>query len=322
MSNYKKISNNIQQIIIDNPKTTDKKLTWLNISNPGKKEIEFLRKKYKFDLKYLQASSAKIIAQRPKVRRCGEYLFMILHFPVLEDDNIKAGEIEFFVGHGYLITLHNNNIHGLNSFFNSYKKGDNTPLSFESESSSMLLYELLEKLMVGCYKLLDKNSVAIEDVEKVIFSEKQQQAASQIMALKRNIINFRKIMQNHKNILKTLMEMKSSLVPARKLKNYYFNLVDRAKRIWDILENQKEMIEILYQTNESLLNYRLNDIMKTLTIFSVIVFPLTLLAAIFGMNTMNSMPLVNHPSDFWIILIIMLLGCVAMLGFFKWKRWI
>jgi len=322
MSNYKKISSNIQQVIIDNPKTPDEKLIWLNINNAGKKEIEFLRRKYDFDLKYLQASSAKSIAQRPKVRYRGEYLFIILHFPVIDGGNIRAGEIEFFVGHGYLITLHNNNINELNSFFNLCKKGDNAPLSFELESSAILLYELLEKLMFGCYKLLDQNSVAIEDLERIIFGEKQQQAASQIMSLKRNIINFRKIMQNHKNILKNLMEMKSSLVPAKKLKYYYRNLVEQAKRIWEILENQKEMIDALHETNESLLNYRISDIMKTLTIFSVIVFPLTLLAAIFGMNTVNGMPFMHTENGFWIIIVVMMIGSLTMLLFFEKKRWL
>ena len=322
MSNYKKISSNIQQVIIDNPKTPDEKLIWININNAGKKEIKFLRKKYNFDLKYLQASSAKSIAQRPKVRHCGDYLFMILHFPVLDDSNIRAGEIEFFVGHGYLITLHNNNIQKLTSFFNSCKKGDNVPLSFEFESSAILLYELLEKLMFSCYELLDQNSMAIEDLERIIFSEKQQQAASRIMSLKRNIINFRKIMQNHKNILKSLMDMKSSLVPKKKLKNYYYNLVEQAKRIWEILENQKEMIDALHETNESFLNYRISDIMKTLTIFSVIVFPLTLLAAIFGMNTTNGMPFMKTENGFWIIMAIMMIGSLTMLLFFEKKRWL
>lgn len=321
MLNYKEISKNIQQVIIDNPKTPTEKLIWLNINNPGKKEIEFLRKKYKFDLKYLQASSGKIIAQRPTVKQCDNYLFMILHFPIFEDDNITAGEIDFFIGHGYLITLHNN-VRTLNSFFNLCKKDKNSLLAYEFESSAILLYELLEKLMLACFSLLDQNSIAIDQVEKTIFAQDQKKATSQILSLKRSIINFRKIMQNHKNILKKLAIMESSLIPAKKLKNYYYILIEHSKRIWENLENQKEMIEALHATNESLLNYRISDIMKTLTIFSVIVFPLTLLAAIFGMNTMKGMPFVEIENGFWIIIVIMLAGSLGMILFFKKKKWL
>ncbi|MFH1427115.1 MAG: magnesium transporter CorA family protein [Patescibacteria group bacterium] len=322
MGKYKKISNNIQEAIIDNPKTPKENLRWLNINNPGKTEIEYIRKKYKFNLKHLQASSAKITAQRPNIEHGENYLFMILHFPVFKDGYIISAEIDFFIGRGFLITLHNNNIKALNDFFNICKKDGGSLLSFQLESSAILLYELLEKLIVSCYKLLDDNSIAIDQVEEIIFLQKQKESATEILNLKRNIINMRKILQNHKNILKKLMEMESSLVPREKIKNYYYKLVEHSKRIWEILENQKEMIEALHATNDSLLNYRISDIMKTLTIFSVIVFPLTLAAAIFGMNTMKGMPFVETENGFWVIIVIMLTGCLGMLLFFEKKKWL
>ncbi len=321
MSIYKKISKNIEQITIDNPKTVGEKLIWININNPSKKEIEFLRKKYKFNLKHLQASSAKAVAQRPIVETGDSYLFMILHFPVFMNEKIIAGEIEFFVGHGYLITLHNN-IKAINDFLQICKKDGNSLLSYRLESSAILLYELLEKLMLDCFSLIDKNSLTINKTEEIIFSQKQRDAASEILSLRRNIIHIRKIMQNHKNILKKLMEIESSLVPREKIKSYYYNLIEQSKRIWEFLENQKEIIEALHDTNESLLNYRLSDIMKTLTIFSVIVFPLTLLAAIFGMNTIKGMPFMDTENGFWIIIAFMLIGCLGMLLFFERKKWL
>jgi len=338
---YTKISKNIQQVIIDNPKTPDEKLIWLNINNAGKKEIEYLRKKYNFELAHLQASLAKATAQRPTVSQGKDYLFIILHFPVLQIclacnntekkkktkaenicDNIIAGEVEFFVGHGYLITLHNNNLKALNDFFNLCKKDGNSLLAYQFESSAVLLYELLKKLIQSCFTLLDQNSIAIAKVEEIIFAQQQKKAVSRILSLRCNIINFRKIMQNHKNIIKTLTKMESSLVPTEQIKKYYNELLEHSKRIWEILENQKEMIEVLNSTNESLLNYRISDIMKTLTIFSVIVFPLTLLAAIFGMNAMGGMPFVSNENGFWIIIVIMLIGCLGMLLFFEKKKWL
>ena len=82
------------------------------------------------------------------------------------------------------------------------------------------------------------------------------------------------------------------------------------------------MIEVLNNTNESLMNYRLSDIMKTLTIFSVIVFPLSLLAAIFGMNVEDGMPFLGVKNGFWIIVAIMIVGCFFMLLFFEKKKWL
>lgn len=322
MSNYKKISKNIETVTIDNPKTSKQKLVWTNINNAGKNEIEFLRKKYNFDLKKLQASSSKSTAQRPIMELGKDYLFLILHFPILSEGNIMAEEVDFFIGHEYLVTLHNGHLNSIYDFFNSCKKDGSSTLAHEFESSAILLYELLERLMLSCYPILDQNIIEIEKVEKEIFSKNKKGTVAQILFLKRNIINLRKILQSHKNILKKLTEMKSSLVSEKEIKKYYHNLVEHSKRIWEFLESQKEMVEALYATNESLLSYRISNIMKTLTIFSVIVFPLTLLAAIFGMNTTNGMPFMNTENGFWMIIGIMLMGSTGMLIFFETKRWL
>lgn len=322
MAKYKKISKNIQQIIIDNPKTDNKGLTWLNINNASKQEIEYLRKNYNFELPHLHSSLASATAQRPIVNKGQNYLFLILHFPIFINNNIIPGEIDFFVGHGYLITLHNGNIDTLNDFFNISKKDVNSLLSYKFESSAILLYEILEKLILACYPMLDKNSIAINQVEDIIFAQEQKKSVAQILSLRHNIINFRKIMQNHKDTIKKLMQMESTIVPPDQIKKYYLDLIEHTKRIWEILENQKEMVEVLNNTNESLLNFRISDIMKTLTIFSVIVFPLTLVAGIFGMNVTRGMPLIEMKHGFWIIIAIMIFGSLGMLWFFERKRWL
>lgn len=324
MPQKKIISKNIQKIIIDNPATPGGEVTWINIANARKAEIEYLRKKFNFNLAHLQASSSKATAQRTTIECANEYIFLILHFPVFEngDGNIISAEIEFFIGENYIVTLHNNNLKALNRFFNLCKKDGNSTLSYEFESSAILLYEILDKLMTDCNAILDKNSINIANLEQVIFEQKSRKAVSQILLLRRNIINTRKIMLNHKNTIKKFSKFESGNIPEHKIRKYYNSLLENSKRFWENLEIQKEMVEILNKTNESLLNNRLNDIMKTLTIFSVIVFPLTLLAAIFGMNTMNGMPFINTPNGFWIVMIMMMVGCTGMLIIFAKKKWL
>lgn len=78
---------------------------------------------------------------------------------------------------------------------------------------------------------------------------------------------------------------------------------------------------VLHETNESILSNKLSNIMKILTMFSVIVFPLTLFASIWGMNVEN-MPLVGHQQDFWVLIGMMGIGTFLMLMIFKMKKWI
>ncbi len=323
MAIYKKIAPNIHRLLIDNPDTKGGAFTWYNIPNARKKEIEYLRKNFDFSLAHLQASSIKATAQRPAIEEMDDYLFIILHFPVFDKDgNITSEEIEFFVGDDFLVTLHNNKIKTINEFFSLCKKDGESLQSHKFESSAVLLFEILEKLMLNTFKLLDKNSETIIDLEELIFNQKSKRAVSKILSLRRNIINTRRIMQNHKNIIKKLINFQTGNAPVDVINNNYKILLEHSKRFWENLENQKEMIEVLNSTNESLLNYRISDIMKTLTIFSVIVFPLTLLAAIFGMNTENGMPFVNMENGFWYVMGIMLIGCLGMLIIFAKKKWL
>ncbi len=321
MPKISKISNKIQEIQIDNPKTKSNSLTWLSIINAEKKEIDYLRRKFNFNISHLKASIATVFAQRPMVEDEDKYVFVILHFPTFKGDRIVPGEIEFFISHGYLVTLHNGNLKSLNDFFEYCKKNPEQLLSFNNESSSILLYELLSRLIKDSFNILDQNSIKINEVEDIIFEGDQKQAVSRILELRRNIINIRKIMQNHTNILKHLQGMKSSLVPHESIKKHYEDLEQHSKRIWEILDLQKEMVEVLNGTNESLLNDKMNIIMKTLTIFSVLVLPLNLLAGIFGMNT-KYMPFVDGLNGFWIILSIMTVGFLLLLTIFTKKRWL
>jgi magnesium transporter len=321
MKHFQKISDRVEYLKIDNPRNKSAGVRWVNIVNAGKAEINYLRKHYSFDLAHLRLTAASAIAQRPIIFKNQKYLFLILHFPTTKDGRVISGEVDFFIGHGFLVTVHNNNLSALNKFFNLGKKDPNSLLSFSLESSAILLYEIIKRLIGDCYSLLDNNSLEINQVEDLIFSSKQKEAVKKILLLRRNIINIRKIMQNHKNILKKLTTMRSSLVDPVAIKKYYNILVEDSKRLWENLDNQKEMVEVLNSTNESLLNNQMNLIMKTLTVFSVIVFPLSLLADIFGMNAIN-MPLVDLKYGFWIVITIMILGSLGMVIFFKHKKWI
>lgn len=319
MSNHKKISNKIEELIIDNPGSPFR-LSWVNITGADQEEISYLKKRFNFKIQNLNASISTVFSQRPMIFEEDGYLFMILHFPIFENNKIIPAEIEFFVGHGFLITAHNDNIPALGKFFNFCKENKDSLLSYVNESSVMLLYEILDRLIKDCYTLIDKNSIKIDEVEEQIFSKTQKQTADGILSVKRNIINLQKILQNHKNILKHLTEMKSSIVERDLIKKHYDGLVEHSKRIWEMLDIQKDIIDALHDTSESISNAKMTSIMKTLTMFSVIIFPLTLFAAIFAMRTAY-LPLESHPYGFWLIIGIMAFIAVIMLLIFKKKRW-
>jgi magnesium transporter len=225
MGKYLQVSKKIEELIIDNPKTAGA-LSWLNVNSAGKPELEYLLKRQHFTLTHLKASMAKSLAERASIEKETDYIFIILHFPIIKDGLVLPTEVEFFMGHGYLVTIHNGDLPPLMDFFNVCKKDENSLLAYELESSSVLLYEILDRLIKYCYEVLDGHSKRITHAQDTIFdlASKQRDTASEILTLRHNIIKIRKILQNHKNILQSLTEMKSSLVPASELKKYYSSL--------------------------------------------------------------------------------------------------
>jgi magnesium transporter len=298
-------------------------LKWINVTYAKKKEIEYLKKNFNFNLRNLRDSLSNIYAQRLKIEEYPSYLFLVLRFPVLDhaSGEIIASEVDCFIGKNYLITIHNKESDTLNGLFNLCKKDTESMNLYMGKDPLFLLHHISERFLENCFNLLDNFNIEISGVEKEIFSGRQKQSIDSILLVKHNIINFRRIMRSHRSIIKKLISNHKRFVHKNHLLSYN-NLLQSTIDIWDIARNHKEMIEALEYTNDSKLSYKMNDIMKTLTIFSVIVFPLTLFAALFGMNTINGMPFLDTENGFWIIVGFMIVGTIGMFGFFKKKRWI
>mgnify|MGYP001569735073 FL=1 len=161
-------------------------------------------------------------------------------------------------------------------------------------------------------------------IEEAIFSRPTPQLNSDLLLVRRNITDFRQITQTHKNFLKKLTAMlkASPLYVMKTADVYYENLVDHTKENWDTLEALKERIEALQQSHEAQLSFRLGHIMKTLTILSVLTFPLTLLATLFTITPQGGMPFVYHPAGFWLVVGTLAAFAAGMLAVFKRKKWL
>jgi magnesium transporter len=124
-------------------------------------------------------------------------------------------------------------------------------------------------------------------------------------------------------VLRDLESVKHRFLAVREgedLEIYFDDIVDAHERIWDMLENYKEVVEALEDTNESLISHRVNDILRFLTAISVIVLPLTLIASIWGMNV--GVPGEGDGEDFYLVVGAMVVLLVAMVAFFRRRGWL
>ena len=131
--------------------------------------------------------------------------------------------------------------------------------------------------------MLRKMGLKLERIEDEIFEGRSSEIVRDISEVKQEIINFRKIVRPQRAVLRDLERTKQRYLQ-EELEIYFDDISDAAERIWDTLENYKEVVEGLESTNEAVLSHRLNDSFRILTAASVVLLPLTLIASIFGMN--------------------------------------
>jgi magnesium transporter len=302
-------------------------VTWVHLLAPTTEEAQQLAAR--FGWHPLDVEDVLSRRQRPKVDvypgdETGSrgYLFTVLHFPVYDKavGRLNAGELDVFVGPDYIVTLPAVELRPVTLLFRRAYENEQLRTQLLSRGSGRLLYEILDDLYDYCFPILDKIGFKLEQIDESIGADQgARELVTDIHKVKQEIISYRKIIKPQRPTLRQLERQIERFLP-EDLELYFDDIVDASERIWDLLDNYKEVVEALEDTNESLISHQQNDILYVLTIFSVVLLPLTLLTGFFGMNV--HFPGIDTWGAFWAALGLMAVTIVGMLAFFRWKRWL
>jgi magnesium transporter len=296
-------------------------LTWIHLDAPDHETVARLAAT--FGWHPLDVEDVLSKRQRPKVDDYVEdgYLFGVLHFPWYDKaiQRLNAAELDFFLGPDYLVTLPKVELLPVTRLFRRCDEDIAFREQLFSKGSGRLLYEVLDDLFDYCFPILDKIGHKLDTIEDEMFEGEARAVVRDISNVKQEIISYRKIIKPERATLRLLERHVERFLP-EELELYFDDIVDSAERIWDLLDNYKEVVEALEDTNESVISHEQSDILRILTIFSVILLPLTLISGIFGMNV--AFPGEGTHTAFWIVVGLMLATILGMVGFFRWKRWV
>jgi magnesium transporter len=292
-------------------------LTWVHLDSPTSEEAMALAER--FGWHPLDVEDVLSKRQRPKVDEYDEYRFIVLQFPVYDKavQRLNAGELDAFLGPDYLVTLPKVALLPVTRLFQRCVDDPELRESLFSKGSGYLLYHVLDDLFDYCFPILDKIGHKLDTVEDDIDEGRFEEIVRDISRVKQEIISYRKIIKPQRPTLRLLERHVERFLP-EDLELYFDDLVDASERIWDVLDNYKEVVEALEATNEAALSHRQNDVLRVLTVFSVLLLPLTLLASIFGMNV--DFPGFGTAGAFWLIIAAMVVIFGAVLAFFRWRR--
>jgi magnesium transporter len=296
-------------------------LTWVNVDAPTLETANLLAERFGWHPLDVEDIVSK--RQRPKVDDYEDdgYLFTVLHFPVYDKtiQRLNAAELDAFIGPDYLVTLPNRELLPVTRLFVRCESDAALREQLFAKGTGRLFYEVLDDLFDYCFPILDKIGHKLDSIEDDMFEGYAEDVVRDISNVKQEIISYRKVIKPERSTLRALERRIANSLP-EELDLYFNDIVDAAERIWDQLDNYKEVVDGLESTNESVISHRQNDVLRLLTIFSVIMLPLTLISGIFGMNV--QFPGEGSHLAFWIVIVLMVSTIVGMLGFFRLKRWL
>jgi len=300
---------------------TSGELTWVNIEQPTKGETEYLAQNYSFNQLDLEDCLSR--RQRPKIDEYEDYLFVVLHFPKWHKDVqiVRPSQIGMFIGRKYVVTVHAGELTPLVRLFEACRDNDAVRKRNMNKGSVFLAYRIIDLLVDYCFPMMDKILGQMEDVEDKVFDEIAE-AAVDVAVLRRDIIAQRRIIWPLRTVVSEL-ETKLQKFTTRDMSPLFGDMLDHLNKIWDTLDECKEVIEVYKDSDFILSTEYINRIVRILTVLATIMLPFMVVSSLYGMNIHLPGGLTSGTYEsLGLLLLFMALIAGGMLYFFRRKRWI
>jgi len=298
------------------------KLTWLYIEKPDTPDVEYLAQHFNFNQLNLDDVLSRV--QRPKIDEYPDHLFMVLHFPVYNKENrmTTPSEVDIFIGENYVVTIHKfGDLKPLAKFFNECLVDERACNMYMSRSSGFLLYHILDGLVNYCFPILNKVVDNVEKMEDLIFSRAVPETVHEIMLVRRDIIAFRRIIHPQILVVEALERVEFPFL--KEDQDVYFgDVADHIRKIWDSLEDGKEMVDGLVDTSNWLTSHRIQEVMRVWTIIMALLTVPGLIASVWSMNVRLPGTGINNYWPWVLIVLLMIVSTAITYVFFRRRRWL
>ncbi|MCX6348356.1 MAG: magnesium/cobalt transporter CorA [Candidatus Aureabacteria bacterium] len=260
----------------------EKNLLWIDMEDPTGDEISILRDDFKFHA--LLIDDCVSSHSHPKLDEFANYFFLVIHScfyysqkPTEEALNIR--ELDIFVGKNFVITFHNGHIRAINT----NRKRCEHDCQIMSNGADFLLYHLLDALVDNYFPILDTLSEQLAKIEELILTDPRPALQSKIFAARRSIVTLRSVVGPQRELVARFIRPGFPFI-RENARLYFKDIYDHIFRVYDISEMSRELIAQDMESYISSINWRLNEVMKTLTVIATFFIPVTTVASFYGMN--------------------------------------
>jgi magnesium transporter len=235
-----------------------------------------------FSFHHLAVDDALQESHIPRVDDWGNYLYVVLAEVRLENNNgtdIKTEELDVFLGDRYLVTHHDSAIGALEKVMHLVQRD----IRHLAKGADHLLYRLVDEMANDYMKVVDQLDEEIEKAEKEIFDHPTPPILEQTFNLKRALLHLRRLLSPQREVLNKLARDDFAMID-NKDRIYFRDVYDHMVRMHDITESLRDLVSGVLESYLSVVNNRMNDVMKTLTLITTLFMPISFIAGFFGMN--------------------------------------
>lgn len=289
---------------------------WVDLEASSEEETQILSTVFGFHPLVIEDCIAE--SHLPKLDDFGDYLFLVLHGARRGETagTFATVELNFFLGKRYLVSYHQQLSRSINRTKDRCLKNSLTM----SRGMEFLLHEILDGTVDHYFPILDNFDEVVDELEREVAEDATKETLSRIFSLKRDGMYLRRVTGPQREILNRLSRDSFEVIDTRAA-IYFRDVYDHLVRISDLAESYKDLTTGLLEAYLSVVSNRLNEIVKLLTVFTVVMMPLTVITGIYGMNFEN-IPELGWSFGYYGVLGVMVVVIAVMLGFFRRKGWI
>ncbi|MEI6073137.1 MAG: magnesium/cobalt transporter CorA [Verrucomicrobiae bacterium] len=298
------------------------KVNWINIDGLG--DVELLKKLADyFEIHPLAIEDVLNTTQRPKIERFPNHFFIVSEMVYFDEaEQLAFEQISLFLGEYFVITLQEERGHDV---FELVRKRLRSGLGYSRKmKADYLAYALLDATVDQVFPVLESVGDSIEAVEEELLDKPSRASLKKLYEAKRLLLFLRRAAWPQREIFNTLIRDDTGLI-GHGTQVFLRDCYDHTTQIIDIIESYRDLTAGLMDLYLSSLGFRTNEIMRVLTIVSVLFIPLTFLAGVYGMNFNTdqrwNMPELNWPFGYIFFWAVILSTVTGMLLFFKRKKW-
>lgn len=296
----------------------NKNLVWLDITDPSEDDIDLMVDDFRFH--QLAIEDAIFPQNQPKIDDYNDYLFVVLHemsYPRGKDLKVKAKEVNIFIGKNYLLTIHSAPLPSISKLFQLCL---NDKVKAMQRDSGFLLHAVIDNIVDGYFPVVEQMENYVENVEDRVLEGAEEKLLETIVDLKKSVLTMRNFIVPQRRIVGSLGRAGTPFIKPT-MSAYFRDVYDHIERVNNMLDTYHNMLNSTMDAYLSMVSHRLNAIMKTLTIITTIMMPMTLITSFYGMN-------VNIPEFGWgikgyfFVIGLLILAISGMIIFLKHRKWI